>query len=198
MVPQENINNMVSKMTEALQAVRECEALLLEEIKQMEQLQEKRDRMAEEIAALEKELILKQREVEVQSLPTAPEVVTGDEPAALTPAPAVVPEKHGIETLADKFHGHISIHDKMTAQPETTATCVRVSDIGKAISINDRLLFIKELFGNAEVFTNTVKHLNGLQNFDEAQQYLAETFPHLDNTGNTAQLFLSIIRRRYL
>ena len=205
MTPQENINNLMSKMTTALEAVRECEIIMLEEIRQIEQLQEEKGRLSEQITALNEELSLIQKDIETIKASKAPEIVVKvEDPATVTApipevaAPTLVPEKHSVETLADKFHGQPSVHDKIAAKPEVTTTGTRVNDVAKAISINDRLLFIKELFGKAEIFTQTVKHLNGLQSFDEAQQYLAETFPHWDNESSAVQLFLSIIHRRYL
>jgi len=205
MTPQENINNLMSKMTTALEAVRECEIIMLEEIRQIEQLQEEKGRLSEQITALNEELSLIQKDIETIKVPKAPEIVVKvEDPATVTApisevaAPTLVTEKHSIETLADKFHGQPSVHDKIAAKPEAATTGTRVNDVAKAISINDRLLFIKELFGKAEIFTQTVKHLNGLQSFDEAQRYLAETFPHWDNESSAVQLFLSIIHRRYL
>ncbi|MDR0294610.1 MAG: hypothetical protein LBH91_00220 [Prevotellaceae bacterium] len=205
MTPQENINNMMTKMTAVLETVRECEILILEEIRKIEQLQEEKVQLSEQIAALNEKLSLVQKNIEEIKVQKVSEIVDEDkEPEVVAiPTPVVdiltvAPEKHSIETLADKFHGQPSVHDKIAAKPEVTTTGTRVNDIAKAISINDRLLFIKELFGKAEIFTQTVKYLNGLQSFDEAQQYLAEAFPHWDNTGSTAQLFLSIIHRRYL
>jgi len=223
MSQQENINSVLSKMTEALQMVKECEALMLEEIKQIEELQEEKNRLGEQIATLNDELLLIQKDLEEIKAAKALEVEAKEEDTEIAPAPVVEPtpvveapipvvvptmpvveppapaaEKQGVETIADKFHGQPSVHDKIAAQPEITTTGTRVNDIIKAISINDRLLFIKELFGKAEVFTQTVKYLNSLQNFDEAQQYLNEAFPHWDNAGSAAQLFISIVRRRYL
>jgi len=204
MSQQENINNLLSKMTATLQAVKECEILMLEEIRQIEQLQEEKSRLNEQITALNEELSLIQKDIEKIKAKEMPEIVVKDENAAAVAAPipevaapALVPEKHNIETLADKFHGQPSLHDKITAKPDITTTGARVNDLAKAISINDRLLFIKELFGSSELFTQTVKQLNGLQSFDEAQQYLAETFPRWDNDNSATQLLMAIIRRRY-
>ena len=232
MSQQENINNLLSKMAETLQIVKECEVLMLEEIKQIEQLREEKTRLSEQITTLNDELSLihrsieaiktikipeiavKDEDVEVKPSPTVVEVsapivetpspvIETPEPTVETPAPVIetpVPaiEKQAVETLADKFQGQPSVHDKIAVKSEVSTTGARVSDIAKAVSISDRLLFIRELFGSNEMFTQTVKHLNGLQNFDEAQQYLVESFPHWDKENSTAQLFIAVIRRRYV
>ncbi len=73
-----------------------------------------------------------------------------------------------------------------------------IRDIWSAIAINDRFLFIRELFRNdSESFKTTVTHLNGLQSWEAAQGYLADNFSWSDENP-IARNFQNIVRRRFL
>ncbi|MCL2097874.1 MAG: hypothetical protein FWH23_03840 [Bacteroidales bacterium] len=193
--------------------------------KEIEEMKEEEGRLNEQIAVLNEDLLLKQKEIETIKVSTVPEITAEEvQPKVITPPsppmpepvrvpepipvpvpepvpvppPTLVAEKPIVETLADKFQGQLSVHDKIAVKPEATTTGAKVNDLAKAISINDRLLFIKELFGTGELFTQTVRQLNGLQNFDEALLYLNTAFPHWDATAGAVQLFISLVRRRFL
>lgn len=80
----------------------------------------------------------------------------------------------------------------------STITDVPVSDIWSAITINERFLFIRELFGNdPEGFKNTVTLLNSLSTWDAAQKFMTDRF-EWDKTNPVAIDFLNIVRRRFL
>lgn len=72
-----------------------------------------------------------------------------------------------------------------------------VDDIRMAISLGDRFLFQRELFGqNAELMQRTLTELNALTSFDEAIGYLSSRF-NWDIESPTYQQFLVTLHRRF-
>jgi len=73
-----------------------------------------------------------------------------------------------------------------------------IMNISSAIGINDRFLFVKELFKNdISLYNSTIQTLNASQNFDTALQHIQSNF-EWDFENATVQGFLSIVERRYL
>jgi chromosome segregation ATPase len=108
--------------------------------------------------------------------------------------------KQPSDAIGDQFKARTSINDTI-AKPESAITAVRqpIHDITKAIAINDRFLFTRELFeGNTALFTQTINKLNTMGNLEEAKKYIQTVVKDWDDTSETAQLFLSIVQRRYL
>ena len=72
------------------------------------------------------------------------------------------------------------------------------------MSINERIFTLKELFGNEEeVFKTTLNELNGLSNYEEAKNYLAEKVVDKydwvnDSKIKKAKNFIKLVKRRYL
>lgn len=72
-----------------------------------------------------------------------------------------------------------------------------VDDIRQAISLGDRFLYQRELFGqNAELMQRTLTELNALHSFEEAVAYISAHF-HWDTESNTYQQFLVTLHRRF-
>jgi hypothetical protein len=72
-----------------------------------------------------------------------------------------------------------------------------VDDIRMAISLGDRFLYQRELFGqNAELMQRTLTELNGLGSFDEAVAYISSHF-QWDTESSTYQQFLVTLHRRF-
>lgn len=71
-----------------------------------------------------------------------------------------------------------------------------VDDIRQAISLGDRFLYQRELFGqNAELMQRTLTELNELGSFDEALQYIGQF--GWDTESSTYQQFLVTLHRRF-
>ena len=78
-----------------------------------------------------------------------------------------------------------------------------IKNLSKAMSINERIFTINELFGgDHELFTHTIDHLNGLGNYDEAVDYLTKGVAaehdwqdpqHLKK----AEQFIHLVQRRF-
>ena len=71
-----------------------------------------------------------------------------------------------------------------------------VTDIRQAISLGDRFLYQRELFGqNAELMQRTLTELDALGSFDEAVNYISQF--NWDTESNTYQQFLVTLHRRF-
>ena len=82
------------------------------------------------------------------------------------------------------------------ASPKAAVYGKAVSDIRQAISLGDRFLYQRELFGqNAELMQRTLTELNGLGSFDEAMSYIAQF--GWDTESNTYQQFIVTLHRRF-
>lgn len=120
--------------------------------------------------------------------------------------PVVVEE----EPLTEEEPVEITEPTETTKTTEPTATPVAqekpspkaaiygkaVDDIHLAISLGDRFLFQRELFGqNAERMQRTLTELNELSSFDEAMDYIARF--NWDTESKTYQQFLVTLHRRF-
>lgn len=78
-----------------------------------------------------------------------------------------------------------------------------IADLRKAISLNDKLLLIRELFGgDNQAFDNAIDTLNGFQRMDQAKAYLMEYCVMRyrwteKKRAETAKNFIKFVRRRY-
>lgn len=73
-----------------------------------------------------------------------------------------------------------------------------VDDVRKAMGINDRFLYQRELFeGNADLFNQTLDQLNRMTSFDDANNFLISNF-NWDQESEVSGLFLKIVKRRFL
>lgn len=79
----------------------------------------------------------------------------------------------------------------------------KISDINKAIGINERMFTIKELFnGDNSSYDSTIKELNGLSSFEDAKVYLSSKVVDRfswdsEDKLKKAQNFIKIVRRLF-
>ena len=72
-----------------------------------------------------------------------------------------------------------------------------VTDLKHAISLGDRFLFQRELFGqNGELMQKTLEALNNMPNIDGAIAYIDKHF-NWDKESSTFELFLNALHRRF-
>src|SRR5690606_12027445 len=100
-----------------------------------------------------------------------------------------------------------SVHDKITDLQEDRSLGSRlqkgpVNDLVKAIGINQRFTFIQELFANdPKAFAESVKHLNSLPGFREAEEFFMKTLvPQFEwnlEDNKVASEFYDLVKRRY-
>jgi hypothetical protein len=73
-----------------------------------------------------------------------------------------------------------------------------IEDIGKAIGLNDKFLYVNELFkGDALLYKNTIQALNAASDFDEASSIISTQFVW-DMESESAQKFLEVVRRKFI
>ena len=105
-----------------------------------------------------------------------PEPVAEPEPVKEEPEPAPVVEEQ--------------------ASPKAAIYGKAVDDIRLAISLGDRFLYQRELFGqNAELMQKTLTELNALHSFDEAMGYISRF--GWDTESNSYQQFIVTLHRRF-
>lgn len=72
-----------------------------------------------------------------------------------------------------------------------------VRDVRSAISLNDRILFIRELFhSDAELFQSTIERINSMVELDDVVSMLSEGFAQWDMNSDTVYRFMMAVRRK--
>lgn len=116
-----------------------------------------------------------------------------DEP---TTAPIVESEPQ-TRRLADVLGGDRQVlAEKMASEEKPTTPFNRITDLRKAIGLNDKFLMIKDLFGgNAAQYEATIDTLNEFDDLDDCMIYIVENFSwNPDSEG--AKLLVSLIERK--
>ena len=92
-----------------------------------------------------------------------------------------------------------SVGEKME-QKEAWRTAMpgaAVKDVRSAISLNDRVLFIRELFGgDAGLFLKAVDDINAMGSLDEMVAYVNERHPGWDLDSDTVYRLMMAVRRK--
>ena len=131
---------------------------------------------------VEKPVVVATPVVEPQPEPVKEEPV-------VAPEPEVSPDETG-ETPDGKGQ------EEEQASPKAAVYGKAVDDIRQAISLGDRFLYQRELFGqNAELMQRTLTEINALGSFDEAMNYIAKF--GWDQESNSYQQFIVTLHRRF-
>ena len=137
-----------------------------------------------------------------QEAPAAePEPAPQPEPVAEPePQPEQVVEQPAPEPVVEQPQPEPAAEQPKPEAPrapqQTSLFGAPVTDIRQAVSIGDRFLFQRELFGgNAEKLQQTLTELNNLHSLDEAVA-LVDKFGW-DKQSPTYELFLNVLRRRF-
>lgn len=106
------------------------------------------------------------------------------------------------EILADKFKDSRKYRNESIGSPKQDVASKMqnkpISDLTKAIGINDKFLYTKELFnGNAELYSTTIKKLNEFTDINDALIFVQENF-HWDENNDAANRLLELVRRKLL
>ena len=73
-----------------------------------------------------------------------------------------------------------------------------VTDLNKALTLNDRFLFLRELFGGMKpAMDAAIESINHCQDYASAHKYLTENFDW-DETDPNVELFLNAVHRRFI
>lgn len=118
------------------------------------------------------------------------------------PEPIVVeaPKETQVEEqpkrIGDILGSKTTLADQMIKDDAPTTPFNRITDIRKAMGLNDRFLMIRDLFaGDADRFDATIDTLNEFEDLDECMIYIVENFKwNPDSEG--AKLLVSLIERK--
>jgi len=118
------------------------------------------------------------------------------------------PEKTTQQPIHEKFRGQqASLNERLQEKEKSRALADKfqltpIADLKVAIGLNERAVFIKELFkGDKEAFYRTIEQLNHFQTYQEALAYLDGNIKQefeWDETGKTVEHFMELIYRRFM
>ena len=134
---------------------------------------------------------------------TAAEIKLTAEKHVNQPTTEIKKQKLKSEILADKFAGTRKfMHDRLAenvGERKDLSTVMKsrpISDIESAIGLNEKFLFIKELFaGNAHRYKETIDTLNNASGYDEAITFIRQNFSWDEEDPVVMQLFELVHRR---
>ena len=106
------------------------------------------------------------------------------------------------KTVGENFHRERSVNDMMGNKNHSNDTLDQkfahgpISSLQLAIDINDRFLFIREMFNNdAQLYATAIKRLDSCADIREAVEYLSSNF-RIKKT-ETSLKFVELIKRRF-
>lgn len=141
---------------------------------------------------------------ESEETATEDQAESGNEPEQADATPkgeqyATVGTKPEQESFSATTEPEPAIAEKHTANAADIATYgTPVSDITKAIGINDRFLYQRELFkGSKADFDSTIAAINASSNYTQAYIFLKQSFGW-DETDPTVEAFLKAVHRRFI
>lgn len=131
---------------------------------------------------------------------------------APTPVPAPEPQPAPVkDTLAESIEPaatfnemqaanlKMSVGDMMT-ETETWRTAIPgtpVKDVANAFSLNDRILFTRELFASdSDLFQDVVSQINAAEDFDSVVAMITDRFPEWKMNSDTVFRFMMAVRRK--
>lgn len=106
------------------------------------------------------------------------------------------------EIIADKFQSKRFIHDtisKKNVKKDVSSKMQSkpIKDINSAIGLNDKFIFIRELFeNNKEIFNETIQVLNNFDTYENAVDFLDENF-NWDSEDPNYERLKELVRRKY-
>lgn len=101
----------------------------------------------------------------------------------------------------------LTLNQKMSAQMATSRMsdhlgAQAITDLKSAISLNDKLLYIKDLFnGYSLAYSEAIEILNRFKAFDEAEKFLQSNYAVKNNWAEkqaTVDKFYALLKRRYV
>jgi hypothetical protein len=112
--------------------------------------------------------------------------------------PAKKEESQESATLLDSFGSKKVLHENFESESVVNHISTPVSSLPKAIGINDKFRFIKELFGgDSDLYNETIKKLDAIGSLVSAISYIESNFSWDKNSDSVKQL-ITLIRRRYM
>ena len=136
-------------------------------------------------------------EEEIADEPAVEEVI--EEPAPLVEEPkAVTPAvEEPTVVLGEKLQPQTTLGDQLAARQTVNDLRPRITDLRRAVGLNDKFLLIRDLFnGNGSLYEITIRKLNEFDNFDDCMIYIAEHFAWNPNSDG-AKLMMDLLERKF-
>jgi len=139
----------------------------------------------------------------IAETPPPPPPAPAPIPRVVTPAPPPPPVATPTVTLSNNEEVLELFEEKKATDIAAKLSSMPVSDLTKAMGLNERILTVNELFGgDANEFKKVMTELNRLRSFEEAKQYLATNVVEKygwtkRNKKSKAKVLIKTIRRRY-
>ncbi|GAO28247.1 hypothetical protein [Geofilum rubicundum] len=123
------------------------------------------------------------------------------EKKTLEPAVTVTPKNSNNATVIGELLGKNkpSFNERLAEkqEPVHSKSHPPIDDLRKAIGINDRFFFQRELFGgNTELFNQTIDQLNGLNNMEAASAFISANF-NWNPQNEAVTSFMALLKRRF-
>ena len=137
---------------------------------------------------------------DIKPLSFAPPLVSAARPPMREiPKPEVTFTERPEKMMADeKYHKERSINDAIAENqsPDSKLITGRITNLRAAIGLNDRFLFIREIFeNNTEKYNDVIDHLDKMEQIQEAVEYLKANLSMQKNEASMK--FVELLKRRF-
>jgi len=109
----------------------------------------------------------------------------------------IVKEKEEVLTINQRISAQKAAATTITEQ----AGAQGIANLKQAITLNDKLLYIKDLFnGYSLAYSEAIEILNRFNSFEEANRFLTKNYTvknNWDSKPDTANKFFELLKRRY-
>lgn len=137
-------------------------------------------------------------EEEIADEPAVEEEIA-DEPAPRVEEPKAVTQtvEEPTVVLGEKLQPQTTLGDQLAARQTVNDLRPRITDLRRAVGLNDKFLLIRDLFnGNGSLYEITIRKLNEFDNFDDCMIYIAEHFAWNPNSDG-AKLMMDLLERKF-
>jgi len=132
----------------------------------------------------------------IEPAPEPPGVLEETISAIREPLPAIVIEKDEVLTFNQRISAQMGTPGRVSDQLHAKS----ITDLKSAISLNDKLLYVKDLFnGYSLAYSEAIEILNRFKSFEEADSFLKSysTKNHWADKPATTEKFYALLRKRY-
>lgn len=138
----------------------------------------------------------------VEDIPTLAHQQTPAHPPTPTPATTDAPKKEIHELIVEETS--TSLNDTIGTQGTALSDTLKdapIKDLKKGIGLNDRYLFINELFrGDESMYERSIKTINGFSIYAEAEYWIKRELKlklGWDEKSDAAKQFDQLVKRRF-
>ncbi len=147
------------------------------------------------------------REPEIISSPEKaekkPEIRQPEPPPVKARQPVTAKKKPDTITIADSFSPRTdSINEKLGVRKEDDGRgdiikTIPIGRLSEAIGINDKFLFIRELFdGNSEMYNNVISNLDRSSNLEDARAIIMK-YAGNEGKNEAAKQLIDLVKRKF-